>query len=164
MPESVNTSIRLPAELHGQLQREAERQDRSVNYLIVQYVRRGLSQGTLGGPGFDQPRGLDFDQPYGLSIVFGELLRRIGGGRQVPGSTTLDELLRMARERTGTSAAPEPSGPTALSGRPVRDGRTPSSCRPYPGEAVRRCRRKHQGLAPTQGVETGKARRADGLA
>jgi hypothetical protein len=89
MPESVNTSVRIPAELHQQLQREAERQDRSVNYLIVQYVRRGLSPDQLGG--------LDFDQPYGPSSVLGEVLRRIGG-RQIPLDTTLDQLLQMARE------------------------------------------------------------------
>lgn len=82
MPGSVNTSVRLPAELHMQLQREAERQDRSVNYLIGQYVRRGLSQ----------------DQPGGLSIMFGQLLSSIAGGGEVPRSTTLGELLDRVRE------------------------------------------------------------------
>jgi hypothetical protein len=88
MAESVNTSVRIPAELHERLQREAQRQDRSVNYLVVQFIRRGLSQ--------DMPGGLSKDQPGGLSAMFGELLRSIAGGGQVPGNPRLDELLKMA--------------------------------------------------------------------
>ena len=88
--ESVNTSVRIPAELHERLQREARRQDRSVNYLVVQFIRRGLNQ--------DMPGGLSKDQPGGLSAMFGELLRSIAGGGQVPGNPRLDELLQMARD------------------------------------------------------------------
>jgi HicB family len=89
MAESVNTSVRIPAELHERLQREAERQDRSVNYMIVQFIRRGLSP--------DMPGGLGFDQPYALSSELGALLRRIGG-HQIPPDTTLEQLLDMARK------------------------------------------------------------------
>lgn len=90
MAQSVNTSVRIPAELHERLQREALRQDRSVNYLVVQLIRRGLSQ--------DIPGDLSKDQPGGLSAMFGELLRTIAGGGQVPGNPRLDELLQMARD------------------------------------------------------------------
>jgi len=82
MAESVNTSVRIPAELHARLQREAKRQDRSVNYLVVDYVRHGLHR----------------DQPGGLSAALGELLRSIAGGGMVPDNTTLDELKQQVRE------------------------------------------------------------------
>lgn len=82
MSESVNTSVRIPGELHQQLQREAERQDRSVNYLITQYVRRGLRQ----------------DQPGGLREQLGYLLTSIAGGGQVPETTTVERLKEMLQE------------------------------------------------------------------
>lgn len=82
MAESVNTSVRIPAELHARLQREAERQDRSVNYLVVNYVRHGLNR----------------DQPGGLSATFGDLLRSIADGGEVQGNPRLDELLQRVRD------------------------------------------------------------------
>lgn len=42
--ETVNTSVRLPRDLHERLRLEASRQDRSAHSLIVHYVRRGLAE------------------------------------------------------------------------------------------------------------------------
>jgi hypothetical protein len=100
MPEKIQLTLRLEPGMHEQIKREADNQDRSAASLVTHYIRRGLSQGQLGGLGFDQPRGLDFylDQPYGLSRVLGEILRRIDPSSQVPLDTTLDQLLQMARE------------------------------------------------------------------
>jgi hypothetical protein len=100
MPDKIQLTLRLDPAMHEQIKREADNQDRSAASLVTHYIRRGLSQHQLGGLGFDQPRGLDYylDQPYGLSSVLGAVLRRIGGGRQVPPDTTLEQLLDMARE------------------------------------------------------------------
>jgi predicted HicB family RNase H-like nuclease len=45
---TVNTSVRIDRELHNRLAAEAERQDRSIAYLINKYIRVGLAQ--------DEPR------------------------------------------------------------------------------------------------------------
>ena len=39
---TVNTSVRIPADLHERVKRQAERQDRSVSSLLVHYARRGV--------------------------------------------------------------------------------------------------------------------------
>jgi hypothetical protein len=39
---TVNTSVRFPADLHGRLVREAERQDRTLTSLVIHYARQGL--------------------------------------------------------------------------------------------------------------------------
>jgi predicted DNA-binding protein len=41
---TINTSLRLPAELHDRLRRQAARQDRSAHWLILRYIQRGLEQ------------------------------------------------------------------------------------------------------------------------
>jgi predicted DNA-binding protein len=40
----VNTSVRMPGEVHDRLKREAERQDRTPHWLILRYIERGLEQ------------------------------------------------------------------------------------------------------------------------
>jgi predicted DNA-binding protein len=44
MADSVNTSLRVPRELHERLKRAADRNHRSVSNLIVHYVTVGVEQ------------------------------------------------------------------------------------------------------------------------
>lgn len=41
---TISTSIRLPGDLHDRLRRQSTRQDRSVHYLMLRYIRLGLTE------------------------------------------------------------------------------------------------------------------------
>ena len=45
-PNRVTTAVRIPAEIHQQLQQEAEARDVSVNYLIVRGIKLALERLT----------------------------------------------------------------------------------------------------------------------
>ena len=44
MADSVNTSLRIPRELHERLKRAADRNHRSLHNLLLHYVTAGVEQ------------------------------------------------------------------------------------------------------------------------